>query len=120
MGTQKILGLTAGGAGVAGIAVGSVFGLLAMSAWNQQKIDCAGSTPATCSDHASALNDHSTMNTDGAISTAGFIAGGALLVTGAVLFFTAHSDAPTAPQTGWTVAPLVTRQAGGVAVGGTF
>jgi hypothetical protein len=118
MGTQKVLGLTTAGVGVAGIAVGSVFGLLAMSAFNQQKTDCAMST--SCNNPGAAQTDHSTMNTDGAISTAGFIAGGALLVTGAVLFFTGHSDAPSAPQAGWAVAPLVGREGCGLAVGGTF
>jgi hypothetical protein len=90
MGAQKILGLTAGGVAVAGIAVGSVFGLLALSEKNQQASAC--SVPCSAARHAQALSDHSSGMTDGTISTVGFIAGGALLVGGAFLFFTARSS----------------------------
>jgi hypothetical protein len=86
-GTQRVVGLTAGGLGVAGIAVGSVFGLLTFSAVSAQKAACPASG-AACADRASAASDHSSGATDGAVSTVAFIAGGALIVAGVALFFT--------------------------------
>jgi hypothetical protein len=101
MGTQKILGLTAGGLGVAGVALGSVFGVLASAASSQQKSDCPSAT--SCPSHGTALSEHSTMTTDGAVSTVAFAAGAVLLATGAALFFTAHGPADQA--TSLTVTP---------------
>jgi hypothetical protein len=118
MGTQKILGLTAAGLGVAGIAVGSVFGLMTNSEISQQKTDCA-STPS-CSNRGQAVSDHSTASTDGAISTATFIAGGALLTLGAVLFFTGgHSSEPASPGA-LVVVPSVGLGGGGLSLKGGF
>lgn len=98
MGTQKILGLVAGGAGVAGIAVGSVFGVMTLSEASQQRTDCASAT--SCPRPSQAASDHSTGATDRTISTVGFVAGGALVVGGAVLFFTARhaSESPAAAR----------------------
>jgi hypothetical protein len=89
LGGQKILGLTAGGLGVAGLAVGSVFGLLTFSATSAQKSAC--SSPTNCPLPGQAASDHSSATTEGAVSTVAFVAGGALLVTGITLFFTART-----------------------------
>jgi len=113
MGTQRMLGLVAGGAGIAGIAAGSVFGLLASSANSAQKNDCASAT--SCANRSQAQSDHSTLETDGTISTVAFIAGGVLLAAGAVLFFTAGGALP-APTTGLVVVPSVGTAGGGVSV----
>jgi len=43
---RSTLGLVVGGVGVVGLGVGSAFGLLALSATNQQKTDCA--SPTSC------------------------------------------------------------------------
>jgi hypothetical protein len=86
------LGWIAGGVGVAGIATGAVFGLLADGKWNQQKSDCQ--SPTSCSDRAAALSDHSSMVTFGTVSTVGFIAGGVLLAGGAALLLTAPGSTP--------------------------
>jgi hypothetical protein len=120
MGTQKVLGLVAGGVGVAGIAVGSVFGLMTLSQKSQQESACGSSASCTSSGHARALSDHSTGMTDSTISTVGFIAGGALLVGGALLFFAAgHSpDAPAAART--LVVPSVGPGGGGMFLTGRF
>jgi hypothetical protein len=85
LGTQRILSLTAGGLGVAGIVVGSVFGVLSTSAASRQDTDCA--SPTSCLNHMQALSDHSTAATDGAVSTVAFVAAGVLLVAGVTLFF---------------------------------
>jgi hypothetical protein len=89
MGAQKILGVAVGTAGVAGVALGSVFGLMAISERNRQTTDCGSAQSCTEAGHERALHDRSNGMTDGAISTAGFIAGGALIIAGAALFFSA-------------------------------
>jgi hypothetical protein len=119
MGTQKVLGLVTGGVGVAGIAVGSVFGLMTLSQKSQQQSACATPTSCTSSGHAQALDDHSTGMTDSTISTVGFIAGGALLVGGAVLFLTA-GHASAAPPTGTLVVPSVGPSGAGMLFSGGF
>jgi hypothetical protein len=104
LGTRKIVALTAGGVGIASIAVGTVFGILSLSAASSQKTDCASS--ASCTDRSAALSDHGTAVTDGAVSTVAILAGGALLVTGVTLFFTGRSSAEH-PAGGFWVTPNV-------------
>jgi hypothetical protein len=117
MGTQKLLGLIAGGVGVAGIAVGGVFGAMTISEKNKQ-VDACGSACSPAA-HAQGATDHSNALTDGTISTVAFIAGGALLVGGAVLFFTAAPSSQQ-PTTGFVVAPSVGPGGGGVLLRGDF
>jgi hypothetical protein len=118
MGTRKVLGLTAAGVGVAGVVVGSVFGLMTRSEISQQKADCE--SPTKCSNPPGAASAHSTGSTDGAISTVAFIAGGALLAAGAILFFTGgHAPDPTA-TTGLVVTPSVGPGGGGLTLKGGF
>jgi hypothetical protein len=102
LGTQRWLGVIAGGVGVAGVAVGSIFGLMASSEWNAQKSACA--SPSDCPDHQGALTHHSNLTTDGTISTWTFIAGGALVASGALLFLTAPSRSGR-PSSGLVVVP---------------
>jgi hypothetical protein len=119
MGTPKIVGLVLGGVGVAGLAVGSVFGMLAIAQKSQQQIDCPNPS-CSPSGHTQAISDHSTGVTDGTISTVGFIAGGALLVGGAVLFFTAGPSPGQPARSGMIVAPSAGPGGGGVSLSGRF
>ena len=119
LGTQRILGIVGGGVGVAGIAVGSVFGLLTASAISKQKSDCASST--SCNNPTQAASDHSTWTTDGTISTIAFIAGGALLVGGAVVFLTAgHARTEQPAATGLMLVPSAGPGGGGMLLKGEF
>ncbi len=88
--TQRWLGLAAGGAGVAGVAVGSVFGLRALSKKGQRDDACParGCSPAGIEAHRDARDAASVANV-------AFAAGGALLVAGGWLYFTAP-EAPVA------------------------
>jgi hypothetical protein len=117
MGTQKILGLAAGGVGVAGLVVGGVFGAMTLSEKSQQQSACG--SPCSPASHAQAVNDHSSGMTDSTISTIGFIAGGALVVGGAVLFFTAHPSSQQ-PSTGVLFTPSVGPGGGGLLLQGKF
>jgi hypothetical protein len=114
MGTQKILGVAAGTAGVAGVALGSVFGLMAISEKSRQSTDCGSAQSCTESGRARALHDRSNGITDGAISTAGFIAGGALLIAGAALFFSAAPPSDQRAGTSLVVVSVIGLGAGEV------
>jgi hypothetical protein len=117
MGMQKKLGLGAGGIGVAGIAVGSVFGLMTLSEASQQEADCASAT--NCAHPSQAASEHSKATTDRTLSMVGFIAGGALLVGGAVLFFTARPSSRPHAATALVV-PRVGPTGGGISLSGWF
>jgi hypothetical protein len=84
--TQKILALVAGGVGVVGVGVGTIFGLQSMSKHNDAETKC----PGACNDQAGVdlWND---ARSAGNISTIAFAVGGAGLVTGAILWFTAKT-----------------------------
>jgi len=120
MGTQKILGLVAGGFGVAGIAVGSVFGMMTLSQKSQQQSDCGSTATCTPAGRSQAVNDHSSGMTDSTISTVGFIAGGALLVGGVVLFFTAGPSSQQPSGAGLLLAPSVGPGGAGMLLRGEF
>ena len=93
---------------MAGLAVGTVFGVLASSSWKTAQHECP--TKMGCTTQA--MNDRSSALTDATVSTVGFIAGGVLAATGVVLYFTAPKS--DAPKVGLEARP------GGVALTGTF
>ena len=115
--TLRMAGLITGGAGVVGIGVGSVFGLMTGSAYSSQKNDCASAL--NCPHHGQALDDHSAALTDGTIATVAFVAGGALLVAGAAMYLLGgHRSEPA--TTGLLVAPSVGPSSAGVLLRGAF
>jgi hypothetical protein len=117
-GTQKVLGGVAAGVGVAGIAVGSVFGLMTLSEANKQRTACASAT--NCNSIGTATSAHSSGATDRNVSIVGFAAGGILLVTGAVLFLTAGHGSESSATTGMTLVPTVGPGGGGMVLRGEF
>jgi hypothetical protein len=119
LGGRRILGLVMGGAGVAGLGVGTVFGVLASSAWNSAKSACGGDT-SHCSNVAAASADRSTTQTDGTVSTTAFVAGGVLLVAGTIVFLTAGHHAEREPAPGVAILPDFGRGQGGVSIVGQF
>ena len=92
--TQKIAALVAGGVGVVGVGVGTIFGLSSMS----KNSDATAKCPGACSDQAGVdlWND---ARSAGNISTIGFVVGGVGLATGAILWFTAKPSRTTAIRT---------------------
>jgi hypothetical protein len=115
MGTQKVLGFMVGGAGVAGLVVGGIFGGLTTSAWSSAKSACGGN-PAQCTDVASGRSHRSTAESDATVSTIGFATGGALLLVGAALFLTGRSEQPGATA----IAPEIGPGQVGIALRGGF
>jgi hypothetical protein len=83
--TRRVLGLTLGGVGIAGVVTGAIFGGFTFSSWSSVKSSC----PTLVDCPAQAGTDHSNAVTFGTVSDIGFIAGGVLLVTGLTLYLTA-------------------------------
>jgi hypothetical protein len=106
---QKIGALVVGGVGVAGIAVGSVFGLSAFSKHDQAAAVC----DPECHDQTG-LNLKADAKAAGNLSTIAFAVGAVGLVGGAVLWFTAAPAKAPAP------APQVGLWPGGVFVKGSW
>jgi hypothetical protein len=107
--TQRTVGWVTFGLGGAGLAVGSFFGVTAMSKANEAKNDqCSGKFCPTQAG-VTATRDGLTAAT---AADVGFIAGGALLVAGLVVVL-------TAPQ-GVHVAPTVGQGYGGLSVTGAW
>ncbi|AKT36488.1 PEGA domain-containing protein [Chondromyces crocatus] len=112
------LAMVAFGAGGLGVAVGSLFGILAFTETSAAKEHCAGNicpnTPDVVSSRDAALRN-------GTISTVGFVVGGVGLAAGAVLLLTAPKrPAPSASpsQEAATIRPWI--GAGQAGVVGTF
>ena len=114
---QRVWGLVLGGAGVAGMAVGTAFGILSSSAWNKAKDACGGNTTA-CTNVPSGESYRSTAEGNATVSTVGFIAGGVLLATGAVLFVTATH--PKKSTTAFVVGPSLGPRQAVVVLSGAF
>ncbi len=80
----RIAGYAALGVGAAGVVVGSVFGVMALSSHGSLSDDCQnGTCPSNKSD------DVSSYHTKGMVSTIGFIVGGVGLAAGAALILLA-------------------------------
>jgi hypothetical protein len=75
-------GLAVGGAGLAGIAVGSVFGIVAITKNNESKANCDSNDFCSVAGKA----DRNDARTAGTISTISFAAGGALLAGGIAMY----------------------------------
>lgn len=101
--TQKTIGVVVGGVGVVGVALGSVFGIMALGdASDRNKLleanNCAGegrTCPGNIENDSEQLKDDA--KSKGLISTIGFAAGGALIVGGVILFLTAPKSGGTEP-----------------------
>jgi serine/threonine-protein kinase len=93
-GTQRTLAIGAGVIGVAGVALGTVFGLKSKSKHDEADGQCNGST---CSGDGVQLRDQAISA--GNLSTVSFVVGAAGLAGGALLWFTASPAKPEEPTT---------------------
>jgi hypothetical protein len=115
------------GVGVAGVAVGSVTGLMSLSKTSSLKDQCPNNQcPASVYDSDSFQSDKSSASTLGTVSTIAFIVGGAGVVVGVVGLFlpqghasahvTTGQDSTKPAKLGW-ISPWVAPAAGGGAAG---
>lgn len=88
--TYRVVGGVAAGLGVAGVVVGSIFGLSARSKRDDAREICRANDPKQCHNEAG-LDVWRDASTAGTISTIGFIVGPALIATGVVLWVIAPS-----------------------------
>ena len=88
--TQRIVAVGVGGLGVAGLVVGTIFGLEAKSTWADAKTHCT-SYPYGCQEDGVALGDDA--GRAATISNISFVIGAVGLAGGAVLWLTAPSAA---------------------------
>lgn len=90
--SQRTLGLVTGGVGLVGVAAGTIFGVLSLSAHSSAVATCPTYPRCSSADRA-VLDDLNTRaEMTGTASTIGFVAGAILLAGGAALFFTAPSS----------------------------
>jgi hypothetical protein len=118
--SQKTIGLVIAGVGVAGIAVGGVFGLMASSSWSSAQKECG--SPSQCPQYGQAVNDQQSASSSAAVSTIAFVGGGVALAAGLALFLTApKSDKESAQAAAaLSVAPTVGPGGGGLVFKGGF
>lgn len=88
IGPQRALAMALAGAGVVGVVVGSVLGLVSRSTYNHALQTECNDNPNGCS--PAGIQDGRSAHGQAAASTAMFVAGGALLGAGAVLWITAR------------------------------
>jgi hypothetical protein len=106
LGTQRVLAIVAGGVAIAGLGVGTAFGLVAAS----QKSSAQSVCPAQCAT-ADGVNRWNTAVTSGNVATVGFVVAG-VAAAGAVALWLTAPRAAGAVQVG--VGP------GGLGVRGVF
>src|ERR1019366_241465 len=117
--TQRVLGVMVGVVGVAGVALGAVFGEMAKSDNNEASGHCLNDM--ACDPQALSLT--SSARREATASTIGFVAGGALLAGGVVLFLTAPAHSPQSagqPERRVGLSPLVGAGTTGVALRGAW
>ena len=110
--TQRLIGLIVGGAGVVGLVIGGVFGVVSKSTYNNAFQNECGSKPNACSSQGA--QDGQNAFSQATISTVGFVAGAILLAGGGVIYFTAPKGG------GVAVAPTVGTAGGGLSVLGAW
>lgn len=103
-----------GVAGVAGVVVGTIFGVRAIGLNNDSKNDCDANSVCGSSGLKSRLDARSA----GDVSTVAFVAGGVLLAGGATMFVLAKPRTKT--DVGLLAAPLVSQRELGMGLEGTF
>ncbi len=109
LGAQRVLALLAGGVGIAGLAVGTVFGVESVSTKNDAQRLC----PTMVCPTQAGINEWADVSSQQTAALIGFVAGGVGLVGGMVLWF-------TAPGTGGGASARVSFGPGRVQVTGSW
>jgi hypothetical protein len=113
LGTQRVIGLSLGAAGVVALGVAGVFSLLAVDANDASQANCEGNA---C--NAAGLSDRQDAMAHGDVATVALIGGGVLVAAGVVLFATgAPNDEERA---GPTLQALLGDELIGASVKGAF
>lgn len=112
--TMQIAGLGAGGVGVIGLGIGTVFGIITFSEQGTVEDNCDGQF---CNQEG--LDADDAAHSAAAVSTVGFIAGTVFVAAGVVLFFWEDVMEPEERESAW-VSPAIGASGAGVLAGGHF
>jgi hypothetical protein len=113
---MRTIAFALGATGIAGLALGSGFGFVALSKTNEEKT-CI-STPSRCPSSTQSAHDDAVTNAT--ISTFGFVAGGALVAGGVALYFL-YPPTPNTPKTApLRVSPTLGSKSATIELGGRF
>ncbi len=116
--TRRVAAIAAGGAGVLGVLLGSVFGALTIQGWSDATANCPRNVcPANSVGTQSQREAHDAAR-DGDISTVAFIVGGVGLAAGAWLWFAPAES--SAPKAGVSLLPVAGPSQGQLLVHGRF
>jgi hypothetical protein len=116
--SRRTIGFVVGGVGLAGLAVGGIFGVRAIQAKGRQLDNCETST--SCPDREAAAQAHEDARTNGMISTVAFIAGATATTVGLVLVLTDGSSNDEASPAALELAPSVGTTSAGLRLSGAF
>jgi serine/threonine-protein kinase len=123
MSTLRIVALSVAAAGVAGLILGTAFGIDALTQLNASDGPCSPPAPgknfSACTTQAG-LNERNAALTAAPASTVAFVVGGALIVGGGVLYFLAPRLTHKSAESSATLVPVVTPGGGGLTVVGAF
>ncbi len=111
---QRIAALGVGGAGLAGIGIGAVFGILALSDNAKLRHACGGDIHHCLPGAPNVTSLQSGARTAATVSTVGFVVGGAAFVAGIILY----TSAP--PSRRIEIRAAAADGAAGILVGGPF
>ena len=96
---MKVSGISLGGVGAVGIALGIGFGVDAMTTYSSARDTCVNDDPTQCT--PAGVSMQRSASRSALVSTVAFSVGTTALVGGALLFFLApNDDEPTTPKVG--------------------
>jgi hypothetical protein len=116
--TQRLAGIVLTGVGLAGVAIGAVFGALTINDWSHSKSECAST--ANCPSHEQAVADRQSAITAATISDVGFIAGGVVVATGVAVWLTAPAGTEDTAAVAVRLAPSLGPGLAGFTLAGAF
>jgi hypothetical protein len=90
--TQRTIAYVLGGVGIIGLGIGSVFGVLAKSTYDDAVSNCGSPSEGTRRCNSTGIAAGDSADRQAAISTLAFVAGTALLAGGVVLFMKTPTD----------------------------
>jgi hypothetical protein len=105
---QRTIAWSVIGAGAAGIAVGSIFGIVAIRKWSGASTECPNGVCRTEAEKTSFAG----AGTFADVSTVAYVIGGIALATGAVILIA--SPRASSPKSAWRIAPLLGPGAAGL------
>ena len=114
---QRTMALVAGGVGIAGVGVGAILGLAAMSNWNRARSECTSGLSGCSQD---ALDLQPAVKTDATGATIGFVVGAAGLFSAALLWLTAPKQDAAAVHAATALRPVLDANRFGLELVGSF